>query len=71
MSNKSNAQSASKRLLQELKSYQEEPNPALLSLGPDSDDDLFRWTAQMKGHTSTAYEGKTPSQRPRHHGTHR
>lgn len=49
---------AQKRLLQEVKALQEEPNPALLSLGPASDEDLFEWKAVMRGVVGTAYEGE-------------
>ena len=50
-------QTAQKRLLQELKSLQDEPNPALELLSPVGDDDLFEWKAVMKGVPGTAYEG--------------
>lgn len=53
----SKAQSPQKRLLNELQSYQNEPNDALLHLGPVSDDDLMHWTAVMKGVPGTVYEG--------------
>lgn len=53
-------QSASKRLLHELQSYADDPNPALLQLGPDSDDELLQWSAVMKGVSQSAYEGKGP-----------
>lgn len=51
-------QSQTKRLIQELRSYDEEPSNALLHLGPVSDDDLSHWRAVMKGVEGTAYEGK-------------
>ncbi|KIW03887.1 uncharacterized protein PV09_05180 [Verruconis gallopava] len=47
----------SKRLIQELKDYQKDPNEALLYLGPASDNELMEWTAVMKGVEGTAYEG--------------
>lgn len=50
-------QSTPKRLLHELQSYADEPNPALLHLGPDSDDELLQWSAVMKGVPGSAYEG--------------
>lgn len=57
-------QPAAKRLLKELKTYQNDPNEALLHLGPTSDDDLYHWTAIMKGVAGTAYEGtSTPGAR--------
>ncbi|TKA74753.1 hypothetical protein B0A49_02256 [Cryomyces minteri] len=49
--------SPTKRLLQELQAYEQEPNDALLQLGPVSDDELMHWTAVMKGVEGTAYEG--------------
>ncbi|KAK5166011.1 hypothetical protein LTR04_000815 [Oleoguttula sp. CCFEE 6159] len=49
--------SPTKRLLQELQAYEQEPNEALLQLGPVSDDELMHWTAVMKGVEGTAYEG--------------
>lgn len=50
-------QSAQKRLLQEVRALQDEPNPALQSLGPVGDDNLFEWKAVMRGVPGTAYEG--------------
>jgi hypothetical protein len=52
------SRNASKRLIKELQNYQNEPNEALLELGPVDDDELFHWTALMKGVEGTAYEGK-------------
>ncbi|KAF2834084.1 ubiquitin-conjugating enzyme [Patellaria atrata CBS 101060] len=57
MSGPSRAQTPTKRLLNELQTYQHEPNGALLQLGPASDDELTHWTAVMKGVLGTAYEG--------------
>ena len=57
MAGSSRNQSPEKRLLNELKSYQQDPNDALISLGPLSDSDLMNWTAVMKGVPGTAYEG--------------
>ena len=57
MSSSSRGQSASKRLLNELRSYETDPNDALLSLGPVDDDELMHWAAVMKGVPGTAYEG--------------
>jgi peroxin-4 len=51
------ARTTTKRLIQELKDYQKDPNEALLHLGPASDDELMEWTAVMKGVEGTAYEG--------------
>lgn len=50
-------QSVTKRLLHELHSYEEDPNPALLRLGPVNDGELLRWEAVMKGEKGSAYEG--------------
>ena len=50
-------QTAQKRLIQEVKALHDEPNPALHSLGPVSDDNLFEWKALMRGVPGTAYEG--------------
>ena len=56
-SKRNEGQSAPKRLLHELRSYQEEPNPALVLLRPARDDDLFVWDAVLRGVPETAYEG--------------
>jgi peroxin-4 len=45
-----------KRLMTELQTYQNDPNEALLELGP-KDDDVMHWTAVMRGVVGTAYEG--------------
>lgn len=45
-----------KRLMTELQTYQNDPNEALLELGP-IDDDVMHWRAIMKGVVGTAYEG--------------
>ncbi|KAF2396850.1 ubiquitin-conjugating enzyme [Trichodelitschia bisporula] len=52
----SKAQSPLKRLTRELQDLQDEPNDAVLRLGP-VDDDLFHWHAVLKGPAGTAYEG--------------
>jgi len=57
MSTTSRAQTPTKRLLNELQTYQHEPNDALVRLGPVKDDELMHWTAVMKGVQGTAYEG--------------
>ncbi|KKY13934.1 putative ubiquitin conjugating enzyme [Phaeomoniella chlamydospora] len=49
--------SALKRLLNEIKEYENAPNEALLHLGPVSDEDLFQWEAVLKGVKGSAYEG--------------
>lgn len=54
----SRSQTPTKRLLNELQTYQQEPNDALHSLGPVSDDELTHWSAVMKGVQGTAYEGQ-------------
>ncbi|KAI9710023.1 MAG: hypothetical protein M1828_002326 [Chrysothrix sp. TS-e1954] len=51
-----NGKNATKRLIQELQEYNDEPNPSLLGLGPIADDDLFRWQAVLRGADGTAYE---------------
>ncbi|KAF2031186.1 UBC-like protein [Setomelanomma holmii] len=48
--------SPTKRLMTELQTYQNDPNDALLELGP-ADDDVMHWRAVMKGVVGTAYEG--------------
>ena len=53
--------SAQKRLLQELRTYETEPNPGLVKLGPVSDQDLFKWETVMRGVEGTAYEGTSPT----------
>jgi hypothetical protein len=60
MASASRTQSPVKRLLNELQSYQTEPNEALAHLGPISDDELLHWTAVMRGVPDTAYEGQSP-----------
>ena len=45
-----------KRLMTELQTYQNDPNEALLEMGP-IDDDVMHWRAVMKGIVGTAYEG--------------
>lgn len=49
---------ASRRLLKELAAYQADPNPALQLLEPENEEDLFAWTAIMKGPTESAYQGE-------------
>ena len=51
-------QSTTKRLAKELQDYASDPNPNLRFLQPASDDDLFHWTAVMRGAKGTAYEGR-------------
>lgn len=57
MSSSGKRASTSKRLIQELQDYQQDPNEALLSLGPVNDEDITHWAAVMKGVDGTAYEG--------------
>ena len=57
MASTSRHQSPTKRLLNELQSYQSDPNDALESLGPVDDNDLMTWRAVLKGVSGTAYEG--------------
>ncbi|KAG8626490.1 hypothetical protein KVT40_005435 [Elsinoe batatas] len=52
----SKGQSTSKRLIHEIQSYGQEPSEALIDLGPIHDDDLFHWSAVMRGVEGTAYE---------------
>ncbi len=47
-----------KRLLHELKQYNEEPNDALIHLRPVSDEHILYWEAVMKGVKGSGYEGK-------------
>jgi ubiquitin-protein ligase len=58
MAGPSRTQGPIKRLLTELKTYQSDPNEALLELGPVNDDELTSWRAVMKGVPGTAYEGR-------------
>ena len=46
-----------KRLMTEIQTYQNDPNDALVELGPEGDD-VMHWKAVMKGVIGTAYEGK-------------
>jgi peroxin-4 len=46
-----------KRLLTELHDYAQEPNDALQSLGPVSDEQMLHWEAVMKGVPESPYEG--------------
>ncbi|KAF7585275.1 hypothetical protein BBP40_011445, partial [Aspergillus hancockii] len=48
--------STTQRLLRELKDYTNNPNEALLHLGPVDDDDLLQWEAVLKGVKGTPYE---------------
>ncbi|CAO2655329.1 Nn.00g103930.m01.CDS01 [Neocucurbitaria sp. VM-36] len=56
MAGSSRNASPMKRLMTELRTYQSDPNEALLELGP-ADDDIMHWRAVMKGVIGTAYEG--------------
>ncbi|KAF1982436.1 UBC-like protein [Aulographum hederae CBS 113979] len=56
MASSSKAQSSTKRLMKEWQDYNQDPNDALLQLGPVSDDKLMHWTAVMRGVAGTAYE---------------
>lgn len=51
------AQPVARRLLKELSSYRNDPNPHLALLEPVSEDDLLHWTAVLRGNTGTPYEG--------------
>jgi peroxin-4 len=53
--------STTQRLLRELKDYTNNPNEALLHLGPVDDDDLLQWEAVLKGVKGTPYEGINPA----------
>ncbi|RDW33007.1 ubiquitin-conjugating enzyme/RWD-like protein [Yarrowia lipolytica] len=44
-----------KRLIKELAAYKKDPNPCLASLTADGDN-LYKWTAVMRGTEGTAYE---------------
>jgi len=57
MASSSRNQSPVKRLMNELQSYNNDPNEALDQLGPVSDNELMHWTAVMNGVPGTAYEG--------------
>ncbi|CAI2168423.1 18073_t:CDS:2 [Funneliformis geosporum] len=49
--------SVARRLLKELKDYQNEPNPDLTELSPISDENILIWNAVLRGETDTPYEG--------------
>lgn len=51
---------ATKRLLKELDQYRKDPPPAVPSLEPVSEDDIFNLTATLRGPEGTAYEGMHP-----------
>ncbi|KAF2434055.1 UBC-like protein [Tothia fuscella] len=57
MSVSSKTRSTTKRLIQELQDCNQDPNEALLSLGPVNDNELTHWNAVLKGVEGTAYEG--------------
>ena len=59
-SQSSNGRAATKRLLHELRSNEEDPNPALLFLRPVNEDNLFLWEAVLNGVPGTAYQGTKP-----------
>jgi hypothetical protein len=63
MAGSSRNASPMKRLMTELQTYQNDPNDALLELGP-ADDDVMHWRAVMKGVQGTAYEGTSLSPLP-------
>ncbi|KAI9678021.1 MAG: hypothetical protein M1817_005965 [Caeruleum heppii] len=48
---------ATKRLMHELRQYAQEPNEALLRLGPVSDGEMLHWEAVMKGPREAGYDG--------------
>lgn len=48
---------ATKRLIKELRSSVEDPNPALITLEPIDQDNLFSWKAVLKGPDATPYQG--------------
>lgn len=50
--------SVTKRLLKELSAVQKDPNPALESLHPIHEDDLFHWEAVLKGPPDSPYDGE-------------
>ncbi|KAJ9603077.1 hypothetical protein H2200_012372 [Cladophialophora chaetospira] len=58
-SSKSSSGNALKRLTHELQDLQNNPNDAVLHLGPSNDEDLFQWEAVLKGprDTSSPYFG--------------
>lgn len=56
-SSRPKAQSATKRLLSELRDLETEPNPGFERIGVINDDDLYQWEAVMTGVEGTAYEG--------------
>lgn len=62
---KTSTRSTTKRLIQELQDYHNDPNPALLHVGPVTDDELMKWQAVLKGVEGTGYEGLWYSLLPR------
>lgn len=48
---------STKRLLHELQQYRQEPNEALLHLGPVSEAEILHWEAVLKGVRGSPYEG--------------
>ncbi|KAM0714067.1 hypothetical protein Q7P37_011031 [Cladosporium fusiforme] len=50
---------AAKRLIKELDAYHKDPSPAVPSLEPTDENDLFHLTARLRGPDGTAYEGGT------------
>jgi len=56
-SDRTSSKSPTKRLLHEIQDIASNPNPALLHLGPVSDDDLFHWEAVLRGVRGTPYDG--------------
>ena len=53
---RSPTQTATKRLLLEMRSQSQDPAPFLASLGPISDNELLDWEAVLKGVPHTSYE---------------
>jgi len=52
---------STKRLLHELQQYSQEPNDALLHVGPVSEEQILHWEAVMKGVKGSGYEGMVSS----------
>lgn len=53
----SSSTTAIKRLLHEISSHEQNPNPSLLHLGPVSDANLLRWEAVLRGPRHSPYAG--------------
>jgi peroxin-4 len=51
------ADTLTRRLMKELKEFQNEPIPELEDLSPENEDDILVWKVIINGESDTPYEG--------------